>query len=165
MLGAEQNHPESPHHLGHPPDPHAVLLYDPFPPSAENAEGQALRPHRIVEAVHQMGGLLPEADQLGLLDGSEALAQGGKVNRLQKVGLSLGVVSVEEIHPLGKGNRRRPDIAEILNFYAMTDRADHLAFYGKSVFRKCQIQDTEIQDTRYKIQDESCIIKVDKPRS
>ena len=87
-----------------------------------------MRPHRIVEAVHQMGGLLPEADQLGLLDGAEALPQGGEVHRLQKIGLSLGVVSVEEIHSFSKGNRRRPDVAEILNFYAMTDRADHLAF-------------------------------------
>ena len=128
MLGTEQNHPKSTHHLGHPPDLQSVLLHDPMPPPRKQAEGQALLPHRIAEAVDHSGGFFSEADQLGLLDGSEALSQSREVDRLQKVGLALGVVSVEEVDPLGKGNRRRPDIAEILNFYAMTDRADHLAF-------------------------------------
>ena len=104
MLGAEQHHPKGTHHLGHPPDLQPVLLHHPPSLSRKETDRQGLGAHRIAEAVDHVGGLLPEADQLGLLDGSEALAQGGEVDRLQKVGLALGVVSVEEVDPLGKGD-------------------------------------------------------------
>ena len=85
-----------------------------------------------MERILDRSRFLSEADELHLLGRTEALAERGKINGFQEIGLSLGVIAVEQVHSVGKGDRRQRDIPEILYINSIANRTDHLLSCGNS---------------------------------